>query len=92
MEERVGFRMEITICIGSSCHLKGSQDVIRILERLVSHYHLENKITLKGSFCMRECTSDGVCVDVDGERVKLLPSETEAFFTNQVLKRLEGQP
>lgn len=80
--------MEITICIGSSCHLKGSQDVIRILERLVSYHHLENKVTLKGSFCMGECTSDGVCVDVDGKRFKLFPSEVEAFFNREVLGKL----
>ncbi len=83
--------MDITICIGSSCHLKGSQDVIRILERLVSYHHLENKVTLKGSFCMGECTSGGVCVELDGKRFKLTSAETEAFFTNEVLKRLEEQ-
>ena len=83
--------MDITICIGSSCHLKGSQDIIRILERLVSYHHLEDKITLKGSFCMGECTNPGVCVDVDGERFKITPSETESFFTYEVMKRL-GEP
>ena len=81
--------MDITICIGSSCHLKGSQDVIRILERLVSYSHLENKVTLKGSFCMGECTSNGVCVELDGKRFKLTPAETESFFTDEVLNRLE---
>lgn len=84
--------MEITICIGSSCHLKGSQDVIRILERLVGHHHLEDKITLKGSFCMGECTSDGVCVDVDGTHFKLFPSEVEGFFSREVLSRLQNNP
>ena len=90
-EERVVYEMEITICIGSSCHLKGSQDIIRILERLVSYHHLEDKVTLKGSFCMGECTSNGVCVDVDGKHFKITPSEADSFFTFEVLKRLEEQ-
>lgn len=90
VKERVVIVMDITICIGSSCHLKGSQDIIRILERLVSYHHLEDKITLKGSFCMGECTTNGVCVDVDGTHFKLTPAETESFFTYEVMKRLEN--
>ena len=72
--------MEITICIGSSCHLKGSRDVISILQRLVAMHHLENKVELKGSFCMGEYTNNGVCVCIDGERFKVMPYETEQFF------------
>ena len=85
------YKMDITICIGSSCHLKGSQDIIRILERLVSYHHVEDKVTLKGSFCMGESTSNGVCVDVDGKHFKITPSEADSFFTFEVLKRLEEQ-
>jgi NADH:ubiquinone oxidoreductase subunit E len=80
--------MEITICIGSSCHLKGSHDVVKILERLVKLYQLENQVTLKGSFCMGECTSSGVCVSVGEERFKILPSQVEEFFQNVVLKKV----
>ena len=81
--------MEITVCIGSSCHLKGSRDVISIFQRLVSMNHLEDKIDLKGSFCMGECTNNGVCVCLDGERFKVTPLEPEAFFNREVMKRLE---
>lgn len=80
--------MEITICIGSSCHLKGSHDVVKILERLVKLYQLENQVALKGSFCMGECTSSGVCVSVGEEQFKILPSQVEEFFQNVVLKNL----
>ena len=51
--------------------------------------HLEDKIDLKGSFCMGECTNNGVCVCLDGERFKVTPLETEAFFNREVMKRLE---
>ena len=43
--------MEITICIGSSCHLRGSRDVIQVLEKLVTAHGLTDKVELKGSFC-----------------------------------------
>ena len=34
------FFVEITICIGSSCHLHGSRDVIQVLEKLVTAHGL----------------------------------------------------
>lgn len=88
--ERKGGVMEITICIGSSCHLKGARDVIKILERLISLNGLQEQIALKGSFCMGECSENGVCVYVDGERFHVSPSETEAFFQHEVKKRLNA--
>ncbi len=80
--------LEITICIGSSCHLKGSRDVIKILERLISLDHLGDQITLKGSFCMGECSKNGVCLCIDDERFNVTPVEVEPFFNNEILKRL----
>lgn len=82
--------MEITICIGSSCHLKGSRDIIKIFERLISLNSLQKQISLKGSFCMGECSKNGVCVCVDGERFHVAPLETEAFFNYEVKKGLNA--
>ncbi len=48
--------MEVEICIGSSCHLKGSYQVVRKLEEYIEIHGLKNKIILKGSFCLGECT------------------------------------
>ena len=47
--------MIVTICIGSSCHLKGSRDVIQELEKLINEHGLKDKVELNGSFCMGEC-------------------------------------
>ena len=47
--------MTITICIGSSCHLKGSRTIIQKLEELIRERQLNEKIELNGSFCMGEC-------------------------------------
>ncbi len=80
--------MEISICIGSSCHLKGSHDLVKIFERLIALNSLQDQIELKGSFCMGECTSNGVCVSMNGQRFKVTPMEAETFFRDEVLKRL----
>ena len=76
------------MCIGSSCHLKGARDVVQILERLIKMHSLGDRINLKGSFCMGECTG-GVCVSVDGKHFSVTPSETEAFFQHEIVGRLD---
>lgn len=81
--------MVITICIGSSCHLKGSRDIVTKLEELVAEHQVGNQVELSGSFCMGECVK-GVCVKLDGELFSLSPATTEEFFRKEVLTRLAG--
>ena len=57
--------MTITICIGSSCHLKGSREVVETLQREIAAHKLEDRINLTGAFCMGNCVN-GVSVKLDG--------------------------
>lgn len=79
--------MKITICIGSSCHLKGSRQIVEQLQRFVAERKLEGQVDLAGQFCMGNC-QQGVCVTVDGEAFSLTPETTAAFFENTILPRL----
>ena len=79
--------MTITICIGSSCHLKGSRTIIQKLEELITERQLNDKIELNGSFCMCEC-SNGVCVKINDELFSVSPETVNTFFENEVLRRL----
>lgn len=79
--------MLITICIGSSCHLKGSRDIVKTLESLISLHKLEKEVQLNGSFCMGRCVK-GVCVKIGDEIFSLTPNDAENFFYNEVLNRL----
>lgn len=79
--------MTITICIGSSCHLKGSRTIIQKLEELITARQLNDKIELNGSFCMGEC-ANGVCVKINEELFGVLPDTVESFFETEVLRRL----
>lgn len=79
--------MTITICIGSSCHLKGSRTIIQKLEELITERQLNEKIELNGSFCMGECSND-VCVKINDELFSVSPETVNTFFENEVLRRL----
>ncbi len=56
--------MRVSICIGSACHLKGSREVIKKLQQLVTDNKLDGKVDLNGDFCSGNCLK-GVCVTVD---------------------------
>ena len=72
--------MDILVCVGSSCHLKGSRQVISAIDQLIKGNHLEDKLTLKGSFCMGKCGCKGISVKLDDEFFSLLPDEVDTFF------------
>lgn len=79
--------MKITVCIGSSCHLKGSRLVVDRLQTLIRERGLSDQIEMVGQFCMGDCTR-GVNVRVDGERFSVSPDTASVFFEKEVLPRL----
>ena len=79
--------MLITICIGSSCHFKGSRSVIQGLEKKIRENNLASKIELNGSFCTGECEK-GVCVKIDEELFSVSPETVDKFFEEEVLRRV----
>lgn len=80
--------INITICIGSSCHLKGSRKIVEKLQQIISEKGLKDEIDLSGTFCMGRCET-GVSVTVNGEYFSVSPENVEDFFENNVLPRLQ---
>lgn len=78
--------MKVTLCIGSSCHLKGSKQVLEQLQQLISDNNLGNKVELGGTFCMGNC-QQGVCVTVDGELYSVSPETAKSFFEEYILAK-----
>ena len=82
--------MIIQVCVGSSCHLKGSPEIVELLQKAVEEYHLENEVTLVGSFCIGKCNRVGVTIQVDDDiHVGITKENFKEFFKEQVLSKLE---
>lgn len=79
--------MKVTICIGSSCHLKGSRQVVERLQSLVNENALTDYVELGGTFCMGKC-QQGVCVTVDDEFYSVSPETVDAFFKENILAKV----
>ncbi len=80
--------MKVTVCIGSSCHLKGSRQVVEQLQYLIGENNLKDKVELGGTFCMGKCQL-GVCVTVDNEFYSVTPETVGEFFNEQILGKLK---
>ncbi len=78
--------MKVTVCIGSSCHIKGSRQVVEQLQGLIAENGLKDRVALGGTFCMGKCQL-GVCVDVDGEVYSVTPEGVGVFFNEHILGR-----
>ena len=82
--------MTIKVCIGSSCHLKGSYEIVELLQKAVEEYHLEEQVTLAGSFCLGKCSRVGVTVQVDDEvHVGVTKEDFKEFLRDNILKKLK---
>ena len=79
--------MKITVCIGSSCHIKGSRQVVEQLQYFINENNLGDKVELGGTFCMCKC-QQGVCVTVDDVFHSVTPSTVEEFFKKEVLAKV----
>ena len=79
--------MKVTVCIGSSCNIKGSRHVVGELQRLIKEKELDGKVELGGTFCLGQC-QQGVCVTVDDAFHSVTPETVEEFFTNEIMAKV----
>lgn len=76
--------MVVQVCIGSACHLKGSYDVIKNMQKYIEADNLKSRVTLKSSFCLGKC-SDAVSVQVNDEVVEsVTPEMAEQFLKDKL--------
>ncbi len=82
----------VQICVGSSCHLKGSAEIVELFERAVEEYHLEQDVVLSGSFCIGKCNRIGVTVQInDDVHVGVTRENFREFFQKNVLDAIEKE-
>ena len=79
--------MKVTVCIGSSCHIKGSRQVVEELQRLINENNLGDKVELSGTFCLGKC-QQGVCVTVDDRFHSVTPTTVNEFFENEIATKV----
>ena len=80
--------LQVYVCVGSSCHLKGSYQVIKVFEELIKDNQLQDKIELKASFCLGHCTK-GVSVKVEDDFLEdFTLLNAKEMFEKHIVRRL----
>ena len=78
--------MKITVCIGSSCHIKGSRHIVERIQQLIADNNLKDEVCLGGACCMGKCV-EGVCVTVDGALHSVHKDTVDDFFNKEVVPK-----
>ncbi|MBQ7406868.1 MAG: NAD(P)H-dependent oxidoreductase subunit E [Clostridia bacterium] len=82
----------VQVCVGSACHLKGSAEIVSLLESAIAEHHLEDEVVLTGSFCIGKCNRTGVTVQVNDEvHIGVTTENFREFFKKNVLDAVEGE-
>ena len=82
--------MIIQACVGSSCYLKGSQEIVEMLQDAMTEHQIEYEITLIGALCIGKCNRVGVTVQVDDDiHTGITKENFKEFFTEHILNRIK---
>ncbi|ODN29773.1 (2Fe-2S) ferredoxin domain-containing protein [Fervidobacterium thailandense] len=79
-------KLIVRVCMGSSCHLKGSYDVVKKLREL---FEGRDDVELLGSLCMNNC-SKGINVEINGKIVSKLTPENATEVVLKEIRRITG--
>lgn len=86
--------VEVSVCVGSSCHMRGSYQVIKTFTELVKRNQLEDTVKLRAAFCMGRCMT-GISVMVNDKPVENVGfANAEQVFYTEIypLAAPGGQP
>lgn len=83
--------MLIQICVGSSCCLKGSYEIVELAKKYVEENNLDTEIALCGGFCVGKCNRIGVTITIDDQIYSGISKENfPTFFKEHVLDVVKG--
>lgn len=79
----------VQVCVGSSCHLKGSEEIVEALNEEIRKNHLESDIVMAGSFCAGRCNRNGVTIQVDDDIYDGITKEDlRSFFNDKIMSKV----
>lgn len=82
----------VQVCVGSSCHLKGSQDIVDLLESAIKDDKIEDEVVLSGSFCIGKCNRIGVTIQVNDDiHVGITRENFREFYNKNILSAIKNE-
>lgn len=78
----------LRICVGTSCHLNGANNILMTFRHLIEEYSLHEKVELSAMFCAKTCSNKDVAVSFDNETYRVEAADARQFFLNTVLSKV----
>ncbi len=89
-ETNPGETLEVQVCVGTGCYLRGSYDVLKIFTNIIQEKNLCQSINLKGTFCLEKCDC-GVSVKIGEEIVTGVNAENAAaLFDTKIMVQVKS--
>jgi NADH-quinone oxidoreductase subunit G len=86
MQGHTADKCKVSVCLGTNCYLKGSQEVLSAVLRHAQETGLENRLDVRAAFCLEEC-EHGPNAVVDGEHVHHCTADSTIALLNS---RMDG--
>ena len=84
--------MIIQVCVGSSCHLKGSEEIVGLLESALKEHQIEDDVVLVGSFCLGKCSRNGITIQIEDDiHVGITRENFREFFNKNILEVIRSE-
>ena len=81
--------MKVSVCAGTNCFVKGSQNILHDLLDQVEKQNLQDKVSISASFCFEKC-DHGPTVSVDGRKIPHCTAEAARAEIDEKLKKQNG--
>jgi NADH:ubiquinone oxidoreductase subunit E len=80
----------VQICVGSSCYIKGSQEIVELFQNAVAEHGIADDVVLSGSFCIGKCNRVGVTIQVNDDiHVGITKENFREFFNKYILDAIK---
>lgn len=80
----------IQICVGSSCYLKGSQEIVEMLQTAIAEHGIEDDVVLTGSLCIGRCNRHGVTIQINDDiHTGITKENFKEFFKEYILNAVK---
>lgn len=80
----------VQICVGSSCYIKGSQEIVELFQNAVAEHGIADDVVLSGNFCIGKCNRVGVTIQVNDDiHVGITKENFREFFNKYILDAIK---
>ena len=78
-------KVQIKICLGSSCFSRGNQELIGIVQKYLKNKQIEDKVSFSGDHCNNQCL-EGPNIRIGGKVINKVSTENVESILDDNLK------